>query len=505
MSKMEIFEHTKTQKVFDVSIIEVKGLTYCYPGDNNCVLKDVSFKVVEGEVLGIIGPSGCGKSTLMLALSGLIPHSIKGDMHGKVFINGKDAGEMSMEDLSQTVQILFQSPESQLFALNVEDEITFGLENLNVPWNRIEQKLEYVLKLLNIDHIRHSSIEELSSGQKQKVALASVLSMEPKILLFDEPTANLDPASIENFKQIINSLRKKHTIIIIEHNVELIRDIADRCLLIDNGKLVGEGKPKDVFKSEKYKFIMLQPHNVKELISKLQKINDKTKNKPVLQIKHLNFSYSNKARALSDIDLDVGKGDFIGIVGLNGSGKSTLALNIIGLLHGKGQIILDGKDITSKDVYERTKRIGYVFQNPNYQLFEENLDKEISFGPKNIGLSEDEIKKRVEEVLHMTNLVSFRDCDPHALSVGQKRRVSIASILAMKPEIIIVDEPDTGLDHKNAKKLMDYVKKLNKSGKTIILISHSIELVAEYCNRIIGIKDGKLISPKEVFQEYLKQ
>ncbi|MBI5065390.1 ABC transporter ATP-binding protein [Candidatus Woesearchaeota archaeon] len=488
-----------------MSIIEVKGLTYYYPGENNCVLKDVSFKVDEGNVLGIIGPSGGGKSTLMLALSGLIPHSINGEMHGKVLINGKDTAKMSMAELSQSVQILFQSPESQLFALNVEDEITFGLENLNVSWSKIEQKLEYVLKLLNIDNIRYRSIEELSSGQKQRVALAAILSMEPKILLFDEPTANLDPAAIKNFKQIINSLRKKHTIVIIEHNVELIRDMADRSILIDNGKLIIEGKPKDVFKSEKYKDIMLQPHNVNELINKLQKISTKTKNKPILQIKHLNFSYSNKTRVLSDIDLDVGKGDFIGIVGLNGSGKSTLALNIIGLLHGKGQIILDGKDITNKDVYERTKKIGYVFQNPNYQLFEEDLDKEISFGPKNIGLSETEVKKRVEEALHITNLASFRDRDPHALSVGQKRRVSIASILVMKPEIIIVDEPDTGLDHKNAKRLMDYVKKLNRSGKTIILISHSIELVAEYCNRIIGIKKGKLTDPKEVLREYLKR
>lgn len=487
-----------------MSIIEVKGLTYHYPVEKNSVLEDVSFKVNEGEVLGIIGPSGCGKSTLMLALSGLIPHSINGDMHGKVIINGKDTVKMSMAELSQSVQILFQSPESQLFALNVEDEITFGLENLNVSWSKIEQKLEYVLNLLNIEHIRHSSIEELSSGQKQRVALAAVLSMEPKILLFDEPTANLDIASIENFKQIITDLKKKHTIIIVEHNIELIRDIADRAILIDKGKLIFEGKPKDVFKNEKYKTIMLQPHDVSKLIDKLQKISNKTKNKPILQIKHLNFSYSNNARALSDIDLDIGKGDFIGIVGLNGSGKSTLALNIIGLIHGKGQIILDGKDITSKDVYERTKRIGYVFQNPNYQLFEENLDNEISFGPTNIGLSKDEIKKRVEEVLHITNLVAFRNQDPHSLSVGQKRRVSIASILAMEPEIIIVDEPDTGLDHKNAKRLMDYVKKLNKSGKTIILISHSIELVAEYCNRIIGIKDGELINPKEIFKEYSK-
>ncbi len=487
-----------------INAIEVKKLSYNYPQEKNLVLNDVSFSVKEGEIYGIIGPSGCGKSTLMLALSGLIPHSIKGNLNGNVFVLGKDTKNSSMIELSQKIQILFQSPESQLFALNVEDEITFGLENLNMPWFEIERRLDNVLELLNIEDLRNRSIEELSSGQKQRVALASILAMEPKILLFDEPTANLDQPSIRKLIDLIKELKKRHTIIIVEHNVGMIKEICDRVLLIDNGKVLVEGRTENVFRSEEYNKIMLKPHNMYEIINKIEKINTQSKNKTILEIRDLNFKYSNNVRALNDIHLSIGKRDFIGILGLNGSGKSTLALNIIGILRGSGEILLEGKNINKSDVYERTKKIGYVFQNPNYQLFEENLYNEIAFGLKNIGLNEKEVEKRANEALHIVNLAELRNNDPHALSVGQKRRVSIASVLAMKPEIMIVDEPDTGLDHKNARELMDYIKKLNEDGKTIIMISHSIELVAEYCNRIIGMKDGKIVNPEEVFKEYFK-
>ena len=484
--------------------IEVKNLSYSYLQEKNLVLENISFNIKEGEVYGIIGPSGCGKSTLLLALSGLIPHSIKGDVIGNILINGKDLLKSNLMELSQKVQILFQSPDSQLFALNVEDEITFGLENLNLPWFEIERRLNTVLEDLGIEHLRNRSIEELSSGQKQKVALAAILAMEPKVLLFDEPTANLDQPSIRNLIELVKELKKKYTILIVEHNVELVKEVCDRVLLMNDGKVFIEDRTDDVFGSKEYGKVMLPPHNMKEITNKLRKIKNITKNKILLEINDLNFKYSNNVCALKDIHLSIGKGDFVGILGLNGSGKSTLALNLIGILKGSGKILLEGKNISKLDVYERAKRIGYVFQNPNYQLFEENLFDEIAFGLKNLGLNEKEIEKRTDETLHLVNLAEFRDRDPHALSVGQKRRVSIGSVLAMKPEIIIVDEPDTGLDHKNAKELMNYIKKLNEEGKTIIMISHSIELVAEYCNRIIGMKDGKIVDAEEVFEEYLK-
>ena len=271
---------------------------------------------------------------------------------------------------------------------------------------------------------------------------------------------------------------------------------------MNKGKIILEDKYDRIINRKEYKEIMLPPHNTKQVLQKLKTISFQTKKKPILEIRGLNFTYANKTKALSNVSLTIGNGDFLGIIGQNGSGKSTLALNIIGILKGSGKIILDGQDIAKKDVFERTKSIGYVFQNPNYQLFEEDLEKEIAFGPRNIGLSKTEIKKRVEEVLQIMHLTEFRKNDPHALSVGQKRRVSIASVLTMEPEIIIVDEPDTGLDHKTARAVMNYIKELNKAGKTIVMISHSLELLAEYCTRVIGVKDGRIVRPEEVYKEY---
>lgn len=474
-----------------MTILEVKNLSYSYPTETNLILKNISFSVEKNEFFSIVGPSGCGKTTLALCLNGLIPKSLKGQMGGDIIVNKKNIKNISTAELSQEVQILFQSPESQLFALNVEDEISFGLENLNMPWKEIESRVNEVLKDLEIENLRNRSIEELSSGQKQKVALASVLAMKPKVLILDEPTANLDPASVKSFLRILKNLKREMTIILIEHNINFVNEFSDRIMLMDTGKVIRIDKTEKLLKDKKFLEIMNPPSNYKKSIDQIEK-KEKFIGEKILEIKNLTFSYPNKVLALKNINLEIHKGDFLGIVGLNGSGKSTLALNIIGLLKGKGIILLSDDDITKKDVYERTKSIGYVFQNPNYQLFEDNVNKEIEFGLRNIKLSEKEIKERVGNALKIINLKELSKEDPYSLSVGQKRRVTIASIFAMLPKIIIIDEPDTGLDYRNAKRLMDYIKKLNEVGHTIIIISHNIELIADYCNRVIYLEDGEI-------------
>lgn len=472
------------------NILEVKNLTYSYPAESNLVLKNISFQVKENEFFSVVGPSGCGKTTLALCLNGLIPKSLKGRLRGDVIINSKSINKTSTAELAEKVQILFQSPESQLFALNVEDEIAFGLENLNMPWQEIQERVNNVMNKLEIEELRNRSIEELSSGQKQKVALASVLAMNPKVLILDEPTANLDPVAVKNFLAILKKLKREMTIILIEHNMDFVSKFSDKIMLMDKGRVV-KIAGKEIFRDKKFLRIMNPPSNVRESVKKIKKKAVERKEK-ILEIKNFTFKYPNEIVALKDINLEVYRGDFLGIVGLNGSGKSTLALNIIGLLKGKGVMLLSDDNINKRDVYERTRDIGYVFQNPNYQLFEDNVDKEIEFGLRNIKLSNKEIKKRVENALRIINLQNLRKEDPHSLSVGQKRRVTIASVFTMLPRIIIIDEPDTGLDYRNASKLMNYVKKLNDKGYTIIVISHNVELIADYCNRVIYLEDGEI-------------
>jgi energy-coupling factor transport system ATP-binding protein len=483
------------------AILSVKNLSYSYPAEKESIIKALSFEVNEGEFFSIIGPSGCGKTTLALTLNRLIPHSLGGDLRGKITIEDKDIKEMSTPELSQKVQILFQSPDSQLFALNVEDEISFGMENLNLPWEEIRKRINTILNKLSITNLRNRSIEELSSGQKQKVALASVLAMKPKILILDEPTANLDPVAVINLLKVLKKLKEeKITIILIEHNLDFVKEFSDRIMLMDKGKKIGIYKPGEIFQTKEFLKIMNPPSNKRYLIDEIKKKYSKGKKELLLEVKNMNFHYPNKVQALKNINLNINKGDFLGIVGLNGSGKSTLALTIIGLLKSKHPILFEGKNISKQDIYERTKNIGYVFQNPNYQLFEDNVFREIAFGLKNIGLSNQEVTKRVTNSLNIIGLNDFAKEDPHSLSVGQKRRVTIASVVSMLPKLIIVDEPDTGLDYRNAENLMDYLINLNKSGHTIILISHNLELIDKYCNRVVYLEKGQIKDIKNFFR-----
>lgn len=475
-----------------MALLEVENLSYSYPSEKLLTLDNISFSVKENEFISVIGPSGCGKTTLALTLNNLIPRALGGAMKGNILVNGKDISSLSTAEISQTVQILFQSPDSQLFALNVEDEISFGLENLNLPWNEVKKRVDETLALLGIEDLRDCSIEELSSGQKQKVALASVIAMKPQILVLDEPTANLDPSSVLSFLNLIKKLKKEMSVILIEHNLDFVADFSDKIILMDKGKILKISSPQEMFKSKTFLKIMDAPSNKRHVLNELKSKSKIRKGKKLLEIKNFDFFYPNKKHALKNINLSVYEGDFLGIAGLNGSGKSTLALSVIGLLKSKkGHLFFNGRDICKDDVHKRAGYIGYVFQNPNYQLFEDNVFNEISFGLKNLGLAH-EIDKRVNKALKIINLEEFSKEDPHSLSVGQKRRVTIASVVVMLPKLIIVDEPDTGLDSRNAETLMNYLKHLNDKGHAIILISHNLELVGKYCNRIVYIRNGAL-------------
>lgn len=458
----------------EIKAIEINGLNFAYSESGKKVLDNLNLVVWSGEIISILGSSGCGKSTLLFCLNGIIPKLIKGVISGSIKIYNKNIVDFSVSDLGSDIQIMFQNPETQFFTFTVKDEISFGLENKGFNETQIKQEIESVSKLLNISHLLDRSVEELSSGEKQLVILASLIAMKPKILVLDEPTANLDPIRTKRLKAILKEINKKYqtTIIIAEHDLDFV-DISQKILFMKDGQL------KD--------------YNGELDRDYLPECKPKIITETVLNIKNLHYKYDKK-EILKGVNLELLKGETLGIVGPNGSGKSTLAQNIMGLLKPTaGDIVFRDKNITKSPVNSIAKSIGYMFQNPDYTLFENTVSDEVMFGAKNIGFKEKDIKKEVQKILGDFDLIPFENTDPDNLSVGQKRRVNIASLLLMKPEILILDEPDTGLDRINSVKLKEMLCLANENGMTIIIVSHNLSLIKSLCNKIIFIDKGKVV------------
>lgn len=471
--------------MLETKAIEISGLEFAYSEGGEKVLNNLNLTVRSGEIISILGSSGSGKSTFLFCLNGIIPKLISGVMSGNVKIYEKNVNDFSVSDLSSDMQIMFQNPETQFFTFNVKDEISFGLENKGYDEAKIKEEIENVSKLLNIPHLLDRSVEELSSGEKQLVILASLIAMRPKILVLDEPTANLDPIRTKKLKEILKKINRQYqtTIIIVEHDLDFI-DISHRTLFIKDGQM-------KEYSGELNKDYI--PKCRPEIIHGV-----------ILEIKNLHYKYE-KIEILRGIDLEVRKGEILGIVGPNGSGKSTLAQNIIGLLKPTGgDIVFKNKNIVKLPVNLIAKSIGYMFQNPDYTLFENTVLDEVKFGAKNVGLDEKETEKEASQTLENFNLSAFKNTDPDNLSVGQKRRVNIASLLLMKPEILILDEPDTGLDRINSVKLKEMLCLANEKGLTMIVMSHNLNLIKSLCNRIIFIDNGKITEANHYF-ELLKQ
>lgn len=467
--------------MLETKAIEIRGLDFAYSEGDKKILTNLNLIVQSGEIVSILGSSGSGKSTFLFCLNGIIPKLINGVIFGDVKIYGKNVNDFSVSDLGSDIQIMFQNPETQFFTFNVKDEISFGLENKGYDEAQIKEEIDNVVKLLNIPHLLDRSVEELSSGEKQLVILASLIAMRPKILVLDEPTANLDPIRTKKLKKILEEINKQYktTIIIVEHDLDFV-DISHRTLFIKDGQLKEYGGELN-----------------KDYIPKCK---PKIVNSVILEIKNLHYKYE-KREILRGIDLEIRQGEILGVVGPNGSGKSTLAQNIMGLLKPTGgKIILKNKNIVKLPVNLIAQSIGYMFQNPDYTLFENTVLDEVKFGAKNVDLNEKETEKEASQILENFNLSVFKKTDPDNLSVGQKRRVNITSLLLMKPEILILDEPDTGLDRINSIKLKDVLCLLNEKGLTIIVMSHNLNLIKSLCNRIIFIDNGKIAEANHYFE-----
>jgi energy-coupling factor transport system ATP-binding protein len=511
--------------------VSVKKLSYRYRGTKENAVEDISFELEKGEFLVIMGPSEAGKSTLATCFNGLIPHFHKGKLVGEVVVAGKKTIDHTVSQMAEDVGLVFQDFEAQLFSTSIELEIAFGPENFAVPREEIGERIEEYLDYVKLAVPRQRPPSTLSGGQKQKLAIASVLALEPKVLVMDEPTTDLDPISKLGIYEITNELRQREdlTLIIVEHETEEVLN-ASRILLLNEGRLVKLGPAREIledielfkntglmplgipsfFKSMGFSPLPLTPDEaVKSFKSAGWQISDKdyqdlqAKEKaemeekgntdPLIKCRSLEHTYPNGVTALQGIDLEIYPGEMVAIVGQNGSGKTTLAKHFNGLLMPTGgSILVNGKTTKEQGIFRLGQNVGYVFQNPDHQIFSEKVFDEVAYGPRLRGLSEEEIKGRVTLALESVGLTGFEEEDPFTLTKSGRQRVAVASILAVQPEVLILDEPTTGLDYSEQRSMMDMVRHLNDMGSTIIFITHHMWVVAEYARRVFVINDGLL-------------
>ena len=504
--------------------ISFNQFTFQYDAQAEATLKDISFDIAKGEKVLILGPSGSGKSTLAQCLNGIIPNIHKGQAQGQVRIDGQDIFKQSIYDKSQLVSTVLQDPDGQFIGLTVAEDLAFALENDCADQSEMKDKVALWAERLDLTSLLNHRPQDLSGGQKQRVSLAGVLIDESPILLFDEPLANLDPKSGQETIDLIDKIHKEvgATTIIIEHRLEdvLYRPV-DRILLVNEGELLFNGSPDELLSSKLllengireplYVTVLRQlgfdtrsAQNLSQLdaldLSDLalpdRVLKDKrdSSSDSILKVEGLSVSYGDNPTIIEDLSFSLKKGERLAIVGKNGAGKSTLAKALCGFVPSQGKLTYEGQDISQDSIAERSERIGFVLQNPNQMISQTMIFDEVALGLRLRGIEEAEVEERVHEVLKTCGLYSFRKWPISALSFGQKKRVTIASILVLKPEIIILDEPTAGQDYKTYTDIMNFLDSLQKQGHTIVMITHDMQLMLEYSDRCLVVVEGKIIA-----------
>lgn len=504
--------------------ISFNQFTFQYDAQAEATLKDISFDIAKGEKVLILGPSGSGKSTLAQCLNGIIPNIHKGQAQGQVRIDGQDIFKQSIYDKSQLVSTVLQDPDGQFIGLTVAEDLAFALENDCADQSEMKDKVALWAEHLDLTSLLNHRPQDLSGGQKQRVSLAGVLIDESPILLFDEPLANLDPKSGQETIDLIDKIHKEvgATTIIIEHRLEdvLYRPV-DRILLVNEGELLFNGSPDELLSSKlllengireplyvtvlrQLGFDTRRAQNLSQLdaldLSDLALPDRILKDKrdslsdSILKVEGLSVSYGDNPAIIEDLSFSLKKGERLAIVGKNGAGKSTLAKALCGFVPSQGKLTYKGQDISQDSIAERSERIGFVLQNPNQMISQTMIFDEVALGLRLRGIEEAEVEERVHEVLKTCGLYSFRKWPISALSFGQKKRVTIASILVLKPEIIILDEPTAGQDYKTYTDIMNFLDSLQKQGHTIVMITHDMQLMLEYSDRCLVVVEGKIIA-----------
>ena len=514
------------------AMIELKDFSFQYKAQSEPTLKNLNLTIYKGEKVLIVGPSGSGKSTIGQCLNGIIPNIYKGTSSGKFLIQGKEAFDLSIYEKSHLVSTVLQDTDGQFIGLSVAEDLAFALENDMVDLRTMKERVQSWAERLDLMKLLDHRPQDLSGGQKQRVSLAGVLIDESPILLFDEPLANLDPKSGQDIIDLIDQIHEEQgtTTIIIEHRLEdvLYRPV-DRVILINQGQVLYNGQPDELLRTT-----LLAENGIREplylttlrqlgqdidQLEHLDRLEDieltgvnrsipeatftKTgEAEELLKLEQISFAYQENHPILKNISLSIPKGQRLAIVGKNGAGKSTLAKAICGFITTEGQYTSRGEDIKQESVKERAERVGYVLQNPNQMISTNMIFDEVALGLRLRGISEEDIKERVYQALKTCGLYEFRKWPISALSYGQKKRVTIASILILGPEILVLDEPTAGQDQRNYTDIMEFLDSLQEKGHTIVMITHDMQLMLDYSDRALVVSDGQILadlSPAELF------
>ena len=514
-------------------IISFKNFSFQYRAQKKPTLQDINLDIYPGERVLIAGPSGSGKSTLAACINGLNPFSNPGECTGTLMVDGVDAPHSSIFDLAGHVGTVLQDPDGQFIGLTVGEDIAFSLENNCTPQPEMKEIVQHAAELVGIENHLGFAPHELSGGQKQRVSLAGVMVDDVKILLFDEPLANLDPATGKQAIELIDTIQQKTdtTVLIIEHRLEdvLWRNV-DRIVLVNEGRILADMRPDDLLSGSllaengireplyltamRYAGIAVTPEKHPAHIDSvvLDKADTarlhswfqaeplpapKPAPEPLLEVRDLCFGYNKGQHTLQNVSFSIGKGEMVSIVGRNGAGKSTLSKLICGFeIQDSGEIYLNGKDLKDENIRRRAKHIGYVMQNPNQMISKTMINDEVAMALQGSGLTEEQIQEKVEDTLKVCGLYPFRKWPVSALSFGQKKRVTIASVLVQDPELILLDEPTAGQDFRHYTDIMEFLQGLNTRGVTVVMITHDMHLMLEYTPRALVFCDGQLIADR---------
>jgi len=513
------------------SAIRLKGVSFRYKKAADLALRGIDLEIARGQRVGIMGPSGAGKSTLCFLLNGLIPHLIKGELEGEIEVEGKATRGLPVKEFARLVGLVFQDFESQLFSTDVELEVAFGPENLGLSRDEIARRVGWALRFVGLWGFQGRQPATLSGGEKQRLAIASVLSLCPSLLALDEPTSDLDPLGKEQVFRVAHELEREkgRTLLIVEHETEEVREL-DRILIMEGGRVVADGPARSILPDTSglaargvrplelcEAFMEMVPREqipftvdeALELWSRLDLTLDNSAYQAlrareergrqslgpeVLSVRNLRFGYDQGPAVLQEVSLSIRRGEFVALVGQNGSGKTTLAKHFNGLLlPRRGEVRVEGVDTREAGLARLSRRVGYIFQNPDHQIFAERVKEDVAFGPRLANLRGKELEDRVEAALWAVGLREKGDWDPFSLTKGERQKVAVASVLAAQPEILIFDEPTTGLDYRELTAMMELIASLNRRGHTILMITHSMWLVAQYAQRVLVLHQGRLV------------